>query len=289
MAERITVLGGTGMLGHVVVAGARRRGVDVHWTTRGAFPEQLALDRSGHHGGFDAMRIESVVDVLQQTQPTVVINCVGAVKQRAEVGAAEMIRTNSVFPHELADACAAGGARVVHLSSDCVFSGVAGDRPAGYTEDDRPDATDVYGRSKALGELDEPNTVTIRTSMIGPELTRGLGLLEWFRSASDPVLGFTEATFSGLTTRELAHVLLDVVVPRTDLHGVHQVAGPAISKHDLVALLRDRLRPELTVIADDRVRVDRRLDGSRFEAATGYHPPSWPDMVASMLDEGAFT
>lgn len=285
MAAPLLVLGGAGMLGHAVIAAAAARGIDVRWTTRGHRPATLA-DTAGWAGALDATDTAAVDELLQQLRPGTVVNCIGAVKQRREVAAAEMIRVNAVFPHDLATAAARTGTRVIQISSDCVFAGEPGDRPHGYTERDRPDATDVYGRSKALGELDQPGTLTLRTSMIGPELSRGLGLLAWFRAANEPVVGFTRATFSGLTTDELARLLLDVVLPRPELSGVLNVAGPAISKHDLVVLLRDRWRPGLEITADDQVVVDRRLDAAAFAAATGYASPSWPEMLDALLARG---
>jgi dTDP-4-dehydrorhamnose reductase len=280
----VLVLGGTGMLGHVLYRACEGR-FETHATIRSEQPDQVAahaLDVSRIVGGVRAEDTSGVERALDQIGPDVVVNCIGVVKQR-DVPPAEMIRTNALFPHELADACVRRGIRLIHLSTDCVFSG----RRGGYTEDDVPDAEDLYGRSKILGEPRGAGVLTLRTSMIGRELEGSNGLLEWLLSQSGEVRGFTEARFTGPTVPVLAGAIADLIERHPELEGTWHLGAEPISKYDLLILLRDAYRLDLEVQPDDRVKVERTLDSSRFRAATGWAPPAWPEMVAAL--EGVST
>jgi dTDP-4-dehydrorhamnose reductase len=240
------------------------------------------LQPSLHAGlstGVDVLDIDALLSALARVRPDVVVNCVGLVKQ---LGAANdplsALPLNSLFPHRLARVCALLGARLVHLSTDCVFRG----DKAAYTEDATPDAYDLYGRSKLLGEVDEPHVVTLRTSIVGRELGSRHGLVEWFLGALGPVRGFTRSVFSGLTTDELTRIIIRHVLPNSNLRGVWHVSADAINKHDLLLLLRGAYGLTTTVEPDDSVVLDRSLDSTRFRAATGYTPPSWPAMIEAM-------
>jgi dTDP-4-dehydrorhamnose reductase len=240
------------------------------------------LQPSLHAGlsiGVNVLDIDALLSALARVRPDVVVNCVGLVKQ---LGAANdplsALPLNSLFPHRLARVCALLGARLVHLSTDCVFRG----DKAAYTEDATPDAYDLYGRSKLLGEVDEPHVVTLRTSIVGRELGSRHGLVEWFLGALGPVRGFTRSVFSGLTTDELTRIIIRHVLPNSNLRGVWHVSADAINKHDLLLLLRGAYGLTTTVEPDDSVVLDRSLDSTRFRAATGYTPPSWPAMIEAM-------
>ena len=148
-----------------------------------------------------------------------------------------------------------------------------------------PDARDLYGRSKLLGEVDYPDAVTLRTSIIGHELNSAHGLIGWFLAQQGGVKGYTHAIFSGLPTYELARVILNRVLPRPDLHGLYHVAAQPISKYDLLQLVNQEYGKGLQIEPDDRVVVDRSLDPSRFREATGYVAPTWPKLVTRMLVE----
>jgi dTDP-4-dehydrorhamnose reductase len=185
---------------------------------------------------------------------------------------------NSLLPHRLARAAALSGARLVHISTDCVFRGTIGN----YTETMVADADDLYGRSKLLGEVDYPNAITLRTSFIGRELGTRNGVVEWFLGTHGPVKGFTRAIFSGLTTNELVRVILRHVLARPDLSGVWHVGASPISKYDLLLLLRDVYERDTKIEPNSELMLDRSLDSSRFRAETGYTPPAWPMLVQSM-------
>lgn len=281
---RILVMGAGGMLGHEAIRvlapdfevwGACRRPESL--PDLGAPPERML-------GGLDAAHGESVYALVGRVQPDVVINAVGIVKQRADATAAvPSIAVNSLWPHVLADACAACGARMVHISTDCVFSGAKG----GYVERDLPDASDLYGRSKLLGEVtDRDNVVTLRTSIVGWQLGEPTGLVGWFGAhRGEPLKGFTKAVFSGLTTHALVDVIRDVVVPDGGLHGLWHVSAAPIDKHTLLMLLAGHLGWDVELSPTDQPVIDRSLDSSRFRERTGWSPPSWDAMLAELARE----
>ena len=279
---RALVLGGAGMLGHRLWRELDRH-VDAFATVRSSADDYASLD------WFDPRRIIGAVDVLSDAdldramsaaRPDVVINAVGIVKQRRDAeSATTTIAVNALLPHRLADQCAAAGARLIHISTDCVFAGTKG----AYTEADVPDAHDLYGRSKLLGEVDRAGCLTVRTSMVGREIRTSRGLFEWFFSHRGEIVpGFTRARFSGLTTAELSRVIADIVQRQPELRGVWHVAGDPINKFDLLTIVNDAFRLGSTLRADESFVCDRTLDASRFMNATGYRPPSWAAMVAEL-------
>ena len=280
------ILGAGGMLGHAVF---RVLSSDPTHQVIGSVRAPSAPDLGGNVStqiitGVDAEQPDSLIGCFGSARPEVVVNCIGLVKQLA--GADDPVRAmaiNAQFPHRLAGLCKATGARLVHISTDCVFSGARG----GYREQDTPDASDLYGRSKLLGEVVGENAVTLRTSIIGHELgARHHGLLGWFLSQPGAVSGYRRAIFSGLPTVELACAIRDRVLPRPDLHGLFHVASDPISKHDLLVLIADAYGRTNAIAAVDEPVVDRSLNGERFSAETGYRAPPWPELVRRMRDFG---
>jgi dTDP-4-dehydrorhamnose reductase len=282
---RVLVLGVSGMLGHKVFQIMReRRDLKVFGTSRAASP--LAAWVGGDAGaimsGVDAHNFDSIVRAVAAARPDVVINCVGLIKQLPEAKDPLLsISINAQLPHRIALLCRAAGARMIHVSTDCVF---AGDR-GGYAEGDPADATDLYGRTKYLGEVDYPHCVTLRTSIIGHELRGHWGLVDWFLRAGSTVTGYTEAYFSGLPTCELARIIADHVIPRADLSGLYQLSAARISKHDLLCAIRDQYSLSVGILPSDAVRVDRSLCSDRFLQLTGYRPPDWAELVRRMHDD----
>jgi dTDP-4-dehydrorhamnose reductase len=268
------------MLGHAVVASFASAGQEVHGAVRDPDrARRLGLDVPLH--AFDVFDAAATLDdLLAATEATVVINAVGLVKQLEEAGRpVPAITVNSLFPHQLADACAERDAKLIHVSTDCVFSGELA-APAAYSEDSLPDARDLYGRSKLLGEVAEAPALTLRTSIIGRELDRASGLLEWFAAQDgQPVNGFTNAIFSGLTTTALAAVMLEILSEHRDLAGLYQVSADPISKFDLLTRLRDVLDLDCEIQPVDEPRINRALDSSAFKARTGIEIPGWPEML----------
>jgi dTDP-4-dehydrorhamnose reductase len=281
---RILILGGDGMLGHQLFKSWRDR-YNVRVTLRRNLTDYQSFrlfDRGNAYEGIDARSGEGLIGVFADFRPDVLINAVGIVKQRDDAKAAiPSLEINALLPHRLAQLCKAAGARLVHISTDCVFSGRAG----GYAEDSPSDAEDLYGRTKFLGEVHESGTLTLRTSIIGPELARKTGLLEWFLAQRGTIRGFTNAIYSGLTTLELSRVIQLLLERFPEAQGLYHVSTEPISKHDLLAMIRDRLGLEIAIVPDPSFRCDRSLNSDRFRTAFGYTPPSWPTLVAELADD----
>jgi dTDP-4-dehydrorhamnose reductase len=278
---RVLILGAGGMLGHKVWEVLRDR-FDCRAAMRTRLPLAL-FDDERVIDGFDATNVDAVARLIAKVEPDVVVNCIGVVKQLAAAhDPIASITLNSLFPHIVARACAEGGARLIHVSTDCVFAGTRGH----YSEDDVPDAADLYGRSKLLGEVTDDDALTIRTSIIGRELRTSNGLVEWFLSnRGGSVRGFTNAIFSGVTTATLARILAGVIEQHPGIHGLYHVAGAAISKYDLLMMLNAATGAGVMIAPDDSFVIDRSLDATRFQTATGLQPPEWPEMIAALAAE----
>jgi dTDP-4-dehydrorhamnose reductase len=237
-------------------------------------------------GGLDATNADDAYELLAMVQPDLVLNAIGIVKQREDAKAAiPSIEVNSLWPHLLADACALYGARMIHVSTDCVFSGSRG----GYKEADVPDAFDLYGRSKLLGEVtDRENVVTLRTSIIGWQLGDPTGLVGWFAAhRAEQIEGFTKAVFSGLTTRALTEVMRDVVLPDESLSGLWHVSAEPIDKFALLSKLAEKLEWDVDLTPSEQLVIDRSLDSTRFREKTGWTPPSWDEMLEVLAADHA--
>jgi dTDP-4-dehydrorhamnose reductase len=234
--------------------------------------------------GVDAEDFPSLQKMLEERRPEWIVNCVGIVKQRAEADAAlPSIALNALLPHWLADRCLAWGGRLIHIGTDCVFSGR---RAGGYTEDDPSDAEDLYGKTKYLGEVTTGNAITLRTSIIGRELFHRESLLEWFLSQEKRrVTGFKKARYSGVTTNHLAEVVGDIIQFYPRLSGLYQVTSQTISKHDLLCLLRDAYKLDVEIAPDETFHCNRSMVGDRFRLATGYVCPSWPELAAQLASD----
>lgn len=279
---RILILGVTGMLGSAMF---RLLSVDPRFEIYGSVRSETAKKYFDAHlqqqiiCGVDVEHHDSLVRVFGTAKPEIVINCIGLVKQVADVkDPLQAIPINTLLPHRLAALCAIGGTRLIHISTDCVFSGTKG----GYSEADFPDADDLYGRSKLLGEVDYSHAITLRTSIIGHELAGHRSLIGWFLSQEKQVKGYSSAVFSGLPTVELSRVVRDFVLPHGELRGVYHVAASPINKFDLLTLVADVYGKTIEVIPDESLVIDRSLDSSRFRLATGYQPKAWLDLVRSM-------
>lgn len=283
---KILVLGASGMLGNAVFRlFSESDDFDVIGTIRGERSKKFfpTLLRGALISGVDVENIDSVTRIFGETRPEVVINCIGMVKQLAEAyDPLAAIPINSLLPHRLARLCAVAGARLVHMSTDCVFSGSKGM----YTEADSTDAIDLYGRSKFLGEVDYPNAITLRTSIIGHELEGSRSLVGWFLAQSGSVKGFSKAVFSGLPTVEIARLIRDHVLPSPHLHGLYHVSADPINKYHLLSLVANAYGKTINIEADDSFVIDRSLDSSRFRSVTGYQPKPWPELVSSMKEFG---
>jgi dTDP-4-dehydrorhamnose reductase len=283
---RALVLGGSGMLGHQLCRALSARMET--WATFREDPARFAqydfIAQECALGSVHAEEVASVRGALETVRPDVVVNCIGIVKQRDEAKQAiPSIQVNALFPHQLADLCHEQSVRLVQISTDCVFSGLRGR----YTEADIPDPVDLYGRTKLLGELNRPNCLTLRTSIIGWQINTFSSLLSWFAlQRGQRIKGYQQAIYSGFSTSVLAGLISDLIETRPDLTGLYQVASEPISKYDLLIALRDRLGwNDIEIEPDDNFYCDRSLVGARFSTATGWKAPAWEEMLSGLAEE----
>lgn len=285
--KKILILGGTGMLGHLLLRYlSTYPEYDVYASARSLsglqkkFPKDL-LTRF-RRDSVDAHYLDSVIRALASIQPDIVINCIGIIKQIS--GARDpltAITVNSQLPHRISLICRTAGARLIHISTDCVFDGENGM----YTEKDQSDAKDLYGRTKFLGEVSYPHCITLRTSIIGHELRGRYGLVEWFLAQNQKIHGFRRAIYSGFPTIELAKIIHDHVFSNPELSGIYHVSSEPISKYDLLRLIAGRYGKEIDIEPDDDFVQDRSLDSTIFRKATGYQPPSWDALIEMMYND----
>ena len=281
---RILILGGDGMLGHRLLKDLSRSH-DVRVTLRQEAPAYERFDlfnADNSYTGVDVRRTDQLVAVLGDFHPDAVINAVGVIKQRPDgLYAIPNLEINALLPHRVAALCQAVGAHFIHISTDCVFSG----RTGNYREDDVPDPIDVYGHSKLLGEVIAPGSITLRTSIIGRELSRKSSLLEWFLRQRGQVRGYKNAIFSGFTTMELSRIMETLITHFPESSGIYHVSSDPISKYDLLTLIQDRLQLEVDLVADYEFKCNRSLNSKRFRQDFSYVPPSWEQMIDELATE----
>ena len=276
----VLILGATGMIGSAMVNVLRRsENLHVLGTTR---------DRKKHHDisekslewvyTSDLSNSDQMTRVFEVAQPDVVVNCAGLTKHlpggNDPISALTM---NALLPHRISKLCTISGARLIHISTDCVYSGSKGN----YTEECQSDALDIYGKTKYLGEVQCKGVVTLRTSTIGHEIGTKFGLLEWFLGQNE-CFGYSKAIFSGLTTLEFAKIVRDMVIPNTSLEGLYHVGGEAIDKDTLLRLIAKIYKRRITVVTEENFMVNRSLNSNRFTEATGYLAPSWEELIEDM-------
>lgn len=280
---KVLILGATGMLGHKLVQVLSER-FDTVATMRGTLDDlpQYSLLRDFNIvqsvGIDDIPRIE---DLISEFRPDVVINAIGVIKQLPS--SKDIVRTleiNSIFPQKLADLAVRRAFRLITISTDCVFAGTNGN----YTEEDTPDALDLYGRSKQYGEVSGKGCLTLRTSIIGRELSTSHSLIDWFLSNENrTVKGFANAIYSGFPTIVLANIIESIILKFPDLEGLYHVSSSPINKYDLLEIVRRNAGVDIEIIRDEEFVIDRSLNSERFRQVTGYIPPSWPEMIGQMF------
>ena len=286
---KILILGGSGMLGHRLWINLRQEH-DVWVTVRGEhnpFPNMPEFPTEFIRYRVDGLMFDEVTRALASIQPDFVINCIGLIKQIKHLARDPLfsISLNSLLPHRISLICRAAKIRMIHISTDCVFSGKKGS----YSEEDQSDAEDLYGRTKFLGEVHYPHTITLRTSIIGQELKNRLGLIEWFLAQTGTIKGYQRGIFSGFTTDELSRIILKYIIPNPDLYGLYHVSSEPISKFDLLHLTQEVYgKRDVTILPDTEFFCDRSLDSSRFRNITGYQPPTWSNMIEEMASHASF-
>ncbi len=278
---KFLILGGDGMLGHQLLK-TLGGGHDVRVTLRQSMPryEPYGLfNRENSFADVDARLLPRLEEIIARFRPQAIVNCVGLVKQRDDTkDVIANLELNALLPHRLAELCRGTGARLIQVSTDCVFSG----RRGMYREDDVADAEDTYGRTKLLGEVTGPNCLTLRTSIVGRELARKRGLLEWFLAQQQTVKGFKKAIFSGFSTAEFSGIIRMLLERFPDASGLYHVSSEPIDKYTLLHLFRERFKKTIEIVPDDTFVIDRSLDSSKFRETFGYMPPSWRKMAGEL-------
>lgn len=285
--KRILILGGTGMLGHVLFRQlSKNQDYDVYATVRNFyeakkyFPANLVSKI--RVDTVDADSFDTVIRALAAIQPHIVINCIGLIKQLPLASdPLSAITVNAQLPHRISLVCRTANARMIHISTDCVFDGKKGM----YTEDDVSNAVDLYGKTKYLGEVNYPHCVTLRTSIIGHELKGKHGLIEWFLGQKEKTQGYTKAIFSGFPTIELARVISDYVLPNPDLTGTYNLSSEPISKYELLKLVAKKYRKNIKIEPFEDFILDRSLDSTLFRSKTGYVPAPWVELIDMMYND----
>jgi len=279
---KVLVLGSSGLIGSTTLRVLSERS---DWHVYGSirsdsirpFLPKISADKL--ISNLDVDNFSSIIQTINEIRPDVVINCIGATKHKKEGNSPlNAIALNALLPHQLAQICALAGSRFIHISTDCVFSGKDGF----YSESAFADADDVYGRSKALGEVNYGGALTLRTSTIGHELQSNYGLLNWFLTQKSSCKGFNKAIFSGLPTVVFAQVIRDIVLKNTQLSGLYNVAAQPINKYDLLKMIAKVYKKVINIEADSSLIIDRSLDASKFNQATGYNPPTWQNLIETM-------
>ncbi len=279
---KILILGVSGMLGYTLFRSlSANPDLQVWGSARSTKVAPFLTPNMGQHlvQGLDVTNPDALIDVMARLRPDVVLNGTGIVKQQATADdPAVVLPINTLFPHRMAKLCALTGARFITFGTDCVFDGTKGN----YRETDPADATDLYGRSKLMGEITEGSALTLRAPFIGDELSTHISLVNWFLAQKNGVKGFRRAIYSGLPTVELARVLQDYVLPNPNLTGLYHIASKPINKYDLLTLIGQTYGHLIPITPDDSLVIDRSLNADRFTAATGYTAPDWPELVAKM-------
>ncbi|MEX6424821.1 dTDP-4-dehydrorhamnose reductase family protein [Providencia manganoxydans] len=281
---KVLVVGATGMLGCSIFSNlSDSNDLDVYGTVRSVdglekfFPsvDKLLLN-------VDIKEFETLEHSIKQTKPDVVINCIGLIKQHdVSKQHVEAVEVNALLPHKIAQVCSSIDARLIHFSTDCVFDGKAGN----YVEADLPTATDLYGKSKCLGEVDYSNHITLRTSIIGHELKSSVSLVDWFLSQEGTVKGFSKAIFSGLPTAYIAKALKEYVLPNTSLSGLYHLSVDPIDKYSLISKISEVYSKDIEIEKFEDFVIDRSLNSSKFREETGFVPPTWDYLVEFMHED----
>lgn len=279
----VLVLGVTGMLGNAVFnVFSKNTDFVVFGSARSSSALQFFSDAEKKQiiTNVDALNIDSLLNVFKHVKPDLVINCIGITNKHPNVNDPLFaLPINSMLPHRLATICATIDARLIHVSTDCVFSGERGN----YKESDRTDSNHLYGQSKQLGELvTEKHAITLRTSIIGHELSSNDSLIDWFLLQDDSIKGYTKAIFSGLPVVELAKIMMEVIVPNTSLSGLYHVSAKPIDKFKLLSLVSEKYKKDIKIIPDDSLVIDRSLNSTRFTQETNYIAPDWSELIEAM-------
>lgn len=273
------------MIGHSLFS-ELRKSFDVKVSLRLGWSKYEALkfyNREDCFLNIDALDFKTIEDMIKSFRPHVVINAIGAIKQKINIINIEnSIYLNSLFPHKLSRLITKYKFRLILLSTDCVFSGDDG----GYNENHKTDAVDLYGRTKILGEVSSENILVIRKSTIGLEISGQHGLVEWFIKQDGQINGYNRAIYSGLISSEFARFIKNIILDHKKLNGIYHLSSEPISKYNLLKGLKERLNLKNVFINEDNIFVcNRSLNMKKLKKVTGYTAPSWDKMLDELAEE----
>ena len=277
---KILILGGDGMIGHKMAQVLSNFNHEITVSIR----EQRELTKQCFSSQVKVFLIdflkENVVTFLNRVKPDVIINAIGiTIRRGVNEHVSDAIYINSYFPHQLANWAGIHNKRLIHFSTDCVFSGFEGS----YSEDATPNASDYYGKTKGLGEVLSKNALTLRSSMIGPELFNKTELFEWvINSKEKEINGFSRVIYSGVTTVYMARLVVDLIENHKDFNGIYNMASNPISKFELLSLINDNFDLGLVINKDQNIISNKTLDASKIENELGIKSPSWNELIIDL-------
>lgn len=281
---RLLILGSTGLLGSTIL---KYFSTKTNYECFGAIRKNSDRKKLNNINNLKLHKIDfnkpnDIRKAFISIKPHLIINCIGVVKQVLNKNSnSEIIRVNSFLPHYLSELANENNKiRFIHFSTDCVFSGTLGN----YSENDISDAKDIYGSSKILGEVNNSNTLTLRTSIIGHELKTRYSLLNWFLSQKKSIKGYKKAIFSGLTTLEISRVLEKYIIPNKKMRGIYHLSGNPISKYDLLNIIKKTYKKKIKIMPDSKIKINRSLNSSLFQKTTGYKPTTWDQLIKAMYE-----
>ena len=281
---KVLVLGATGMLGHQVYLTLRSAGLAVKAAGRRPFSQFKHFNifkKADFIENVDLTNSDKYLETLNNESPDVIVNCAGATTRKLnQFNTSEIVLLNSVLPHRLSEWCEANDAKLIHISTDCVFEG----EHAPYTEMSPTEAQDTYGMSKALGEVKKSGSaLTLRTSIIGPELEGKTELFEWILSQrNQQINGYKNVIYSGVTTIYLSEIISKLVTSNSNLFGLVQVSSKPISKFDLIEMINQIYDLNIDLIPNFDITSNKTLSREFFLSQTGLKSPSWSEQINQM-------
>lgn len=279
---KVLIIGATGMLGYSLFSNLSDYSeLDVYGTVRSIKGKEFffteKLDKLITN--VDVSNITELEAAIVNVKPNIVINCIGLIKQHGiSKQHVDAISINSLLPHQIAAICDRFDAKLIHFSTDCVFTGDKGD----YLECDMPDAQDLYGKSKCLGEVDYAPHLTLRTSIIGHELSSNVSLIDWFLSQDGNTKGFSKAIFSGLPTCVIAKIIAENIIPHIDITGLYQLSVDPIDKYSLLKLVSSIYDQKIDIEESTELVIDRSLNSQRLRDKINFQVPTWDTLISAM-------
>jgi dTDP-4-dehydrorhamnose reductase len=283
---KVLIVGATGMLGYSLfrtLGESSSTNFEVYGTVRSIEGKERyfngCLDRVIQ--GIDISDLSGLDKVMAELKPEILINCIGLIKQKSiSKEYLDAIAINSLLPHQLASICDNYSAKLIHFSTDCIFDGVNG----GYAESDAGNAQDLYGRTKLLGEVSCSPHLTLRTSIIGHELSSNNSLIDWFLSQQSEVKGYSKAIFSGIPTCIIARILKEYIFSKPQLSGLYHLSAQAINKYDLLCLVAKVYGKDLIIKESEELVIDRSLNSSLLRGELDFDLPPWEHLISEMYE-----